>query len=119
SAIESFLAEQPDWSSVDGSLQREFRFDDHFAAHSLANRLAFHAEAEDHHPDLHIGYRKLVVRLMSHDVKGITDRDTELVEWVDSFFRIQEAASLFKHPKSARELNRVLQETIARFEAAL
>ena len=118
-AIESFLSEHPDWSVVDGALERQFKFDDHFAAHSLANRFAFHAEDEDHHPDLKIGYRSLTVRLSTHSENGITGKDTEFVEWVDSFFKIQEAASLFKNPRSARQILRVMLETLDRFTATL
>ncbi|MGE3853647.1 MAG: 4a-hydroxytetrahydrobiopterin dehydratase, partial [Planctomycetota bacterium] len=80
-------------------------------------RFAFHAEDEDHHPDLHIGYRSLTVRLSTHSANGVTGKDTEFVEWIDSFFRIQEAASLFKNPRSARQLQRVMLEALDRFVA--
>jgi 4a-hydroxytetrahydrobiopterin dehydratase len=41
-------------------------------------RLADLAESENHHPDIDIRYRRVVVRFTTHSAGGITDRDREL-----------------------------------------
>ncbi len=36
------------------------------------------AEAEGHHPDLQVGWGKVVVELTSHDAGGLTEKDFEV-----------------------------------------
>ena len=52
------------------------------------NAIGHLAEAAWHHPDLLVSYNSVEVRLMSHDAKGITERDfalakkiEELIQW--------------------------------------
>ena len=45
---------------------------------ALVNRVAELAEAENHHPDIAISYRKVTFRWTTHSAGGITDRDREL-----------------------------------------
>ncbi len=52
----------------------------------LAGLVAYLAEAANHHPELLLSYPRVTVRLSSHDVGGITERDLDLAR------RIEEAA---------------------------
>ena len=46
------------------------------------------AEAEDHHPDLHLtGYRKLRIELSTHAVGGLTENDFILAAKIDALPR--------------------------------
>lgn len=118
--VSAFLSEHPDWTvNAEGAFERVFSFDDHFAGHDLADRLAHHAEDVDHHPDLSIGWRKLTVRLKTHSANALTDRDTEFVEWIDSFFRIKEAAKLMRNPRPARELSRAWVDAVDQWVAVV
>ncbi|GHF55700.1 4a-hydroxytetrahydrobiopterin dehydratase [Deinococcus metalli] len=65
----------PGWWGDDGRLWREFTFDTYQAGVDFAVRVAAHAEAENHHPDLLIGYRKVKVTYFTHDAGGITALD--------------------------------------------
>ena len=47
---------------------------------TFVNRLGALAEAEDHHPDITISYRKVTVRWWTHTAGGVTDRDRDLAE---------------------------------------
>jgi 4a-hydroxytetrahydrobiopterin dehydratase len=69
-----------DWDEVDGALQRTFELDSFKDALEFVNGLGALAEAEDHHPDITISYRKVTVRWWTHTAGGITDRDRELAE---------------------------------------
>jgi 4a-hydroxytetrahydrobiopterin dehydratase len=69
-----------DWDEVDGALERTFELDSFTDALDFVNRLGALAEAEDHHPDITISYRKVTVRWWTHTAGGITDRDRELAE---------------------------------------
>ena len=57
---------------------REFELASFPAAIEFVRRLADLAERENHHPDLDIRYRRVVVRWSTHSAGGITDRDREL-----------------------------------------
>lgn len=68
------------WDEVDGALQRTFELDSFKDALEFVNSLGALAEAEDHHPDITISYRKVIVRWWTHTAGGITDRDRDLAE---------------------------------------
>lgn len=72
------LSDIPDWQ-VDNSgkmISREFVMKNFLAAVKLINEIAKVAEAENHHPDVHLtGYRKLKVDLSTHTIGGISEND--------------------------------------------
>lgn len=62
--------------SPDGTeLQREFVFKDFFRTMSFVNALAHVANAEDHHPDLAIGYNYCRIRYTTHAIGGLSEND--------------------------------------------
>lgn len=72
------LAALPGWTlSEDGkSLRRELAMRDFAAAVELIGRIGRLADAEDHHPDLHLtSYRKLAVELSTHSIGGLSEND--------------------------------------------
>jgi 4a-hydroxytetrahydrobiopterin dehydratase len=71
------------WNEVDGALERTFELDSFMNALDFVNRLGALAEAEDHHPDITISYRKVTVRWWTHTAGGITDRDRDLAAKTD------------------------------------
>ena len=66
------------WADVNGALQREFELPSFAEAIAFVNRVAKLAEAEDHHPDIAISYKRVTLRWTTHSAGGITDRDREL-----------------------------------------
>ncbi len=73
----------PSWRVNDELLVREFAFRDFNAAFGLATRIALLAEAEGHHPDLEIGWGRLVVRLTTHSLGGLSRNDFILAAKID------------------------------------
>ena len=62
--------------SPDGTeLQRELVFKDFFRTMSFVNALAHVANAEDHHPDLSIGYNYCRIRYTTHAIGGLSEND--------------------------------------------
>jgi 4a-hydroxytetrahydrobiopterin dehydratase len=48
------------------------------------NRVGTIAEAEDHHPDLHLsGYRNVAIELSTHAVGGLSENDFILAAKID------------------------------------
>jgi 4a-hydroxytetrahydrobiopterin dehydratase len=67
-----------DWPEVDGALERTFEFASFADAVAFVNRVAELADAENHHPDIAIAYRRVTLRWTTHSAGGITDRDRDL-----------------------------------------
>jgi 4a-hydroxytetrahydrobiopterin dehydratase len=60
------------------TLQARFRTGSFATGLAMVNEIGEAAEAMNHHPDLDLRYPTLHVRLSSHDVGGITQRDIDL-----------------------------------------
>ena len=66
------------WREEDDALVREFELESFPAAIEFVRRLAELAERENHHPDIDIRYRRVLVRWSTHSAGGVTDRDREM-----------------------------------------
>jgi 4a-hydroxytetrahydrobiopterin dehydratase len=73
------------WQVVDGhaKIRRRVKTTDFAAAMALAVRVGFLAEAEGHHPDLHVHWGRLVIDLTTHAAKGLTRNDFVLAAKID------------------------------------
>jgi 4a-hydroxytetrahydrobiopterin dehydratase len=97
--LESYL---PAWRLEEGRLVREYRTGGWQRGQLLAGLVGFLAEATNHHPDLEIGYPRVVVRLSSHDAGGITARDLELARLIEENATWRPAEdSVFDGPQGA------------------
>ena len=85
SASQQLLADLRGWELVEGKLIRKtVKCKDFLDAVSLIQRIAPIAEAEDHHPDLHLtGYRKLTIELSTHAIGGLSENDFILAAKID------------------------------------
>ncbi len=77
------LRRYPGWQAQGDALVRQYTFSSYPDAIAFVTRLAFDAEASDHHPDLLIRYRKVTVTWSTHSEGGVTDRDFAGVEQSD------------------------------------
>ena len=68
------------WNEVDDALERTFEFEGFREALGFVNRVGELAEAENHHPDIAIDYRRVTLRWWTHTAGGVTERDRELAE---------------------------------------
>jgi len=68
------------WTEVDDALERTFELPSFTEALAFVNRVGELAEAENHHPDIAISYRRVTLRWWTHTAGGITDRDRDLAE---------------------------------------
>lgn len=67
----------PGWRlSDDGqSLKRAFGFEDFYRTMAFVNAVAWIANAEDHHPDLEVGYNYCRVTFSTHSIGGLSEND--------------------------------------------
>ena len=66
-----------------GAIVRHLEFPTFADAIQFVNRVAQDADDHDHHPDIDIRYRRLIVALISHDVGGLTTRDSRMARLID------------------------------------
>jgi 4a-hydroxytetrahydrobiopterin dehydratase len=78
------LAARPGWAPVGRAIAKEWSFPSFPDAVAFVVRVAFVAEAVDHHPDIDLRYRRVRLSLSSHDAGGVTQRDLDLADRVDA-----------------------------------
>jgi 4a-hydroxytetrahydrobiopterin dehydratase len=67
-----------DWRWLLGILHARFRTGSFVKGLELTQRITEAAEEANHHPDVDLSYPTVDVRLVSHDVGGVTSRDVDL-----------------------------------------
>ncbi|SDC02077.1 4a-hydroxytetrahydrobiopterin dehydratase [Raineyella antarctica] len=71
-------ADLPDWRMINNALYTAYETGGFAYGLELLEQIGEAAEAADHHPDVILTYPRLEVKLSSHDVGGVTDRDLTL-----------------------------------------
>src|SRR5712671_4638187 len=78
SQAKTYLKKLKGWVlNLDGkSIHRQLLMKDFSAAVKLIQRIAVVANAQDHHPDIHLtNYRKLMIELSTHSIGGLSEND--------------------------------------------
>lgn len=85
SAAKVLLQELTGWELVGGkSIRKTVKCKNFLDAVELIRKIAPVAEAEDHHPDLHLtGYKKLAIELSTHSIGGLSENDFILAAKID------------------------------------
>jgi 4a-hydroxytetrahydrobiopterin dehydratase len=77
-------AELPAWYLEDGWIRRKFKTSGWKSTLMVVNTVGHLAEAAWHHPDLTVSYAFVIVKLMNHSAKGITDKDFALAAKIEA-----------------------------------
>ncbi len=83
--------ELPHWFYEDGWIRRKYKTSGWKATLMVVNTIGHLAEAAWHHPDLTVSYAFVIVKLVTHDAKGITDKDFELATKIEQVIGWQPA----------------------------
>lgn len=83
---ETFLAQVDDWKlSHDATkISKEFKCKNFAEAMAFAHKVASIAEAEGHHPDLHISWGRVGVDITTHAIGGLSENDFILAAKIDA-----------------------------------
>lgn len=84
-------SELPHWVLENGWIRRKYKTSGWKATLMVVNTVGHLAEAAWHHPDLSVSYAFVIVKLMTHDAKGITDKDFELAAKIEQVIGWQPA----------------------------
>jgi 4a-hydroxytetrahydrobiopterin dehydratase len=72
------------WEVVkDHHLEKKFTFPDFATALEFTNKVGAVAEAEGHHPDIHLAWGKVRVVIWTHKIDGLTESDFVLAAKVE------------------------------------
>ncbi len=84
------LAEElPHWYYENGWIRRKYRTGGWKATLMVVNTIGHLAEAAWHHPDLTVSYAFVIVKLVTHSAKGVTDKDFLLAKKIESVVQWQ------------------------------
>ena len=84
-------SELPHWVLENGWIRRKYKTSGWKATLMVVNTIGHLAEAAWHHPDLSVSYAFVIVKLCTHDAKGITDKDFELAAKIEQVIGWQPA----------------------------
>jgi 4a-hydroxytetrahydrobiopterin dehydratase len=82
-AVEASLAHVGGWEVRNGRLRKQFTFRTFLRAVAFVNSVAYLAEGAGHHPDITINYNRVTIRLITHAVDALTERDFALAHEID------------------------------------
>ncbi len=86
SRIRSELDKLPGWSHANDRITKTFVFQHFQEAMGFLVRLAFIAEEQNHHPEIHNVYNRVVVTLCTHDAGNrVTEADIRLASAIERF----------------------------------
>lgn len=74
-AVAQLLGALPGWRLAGSAIERSFEFRNYYETMAFVNATAWISHAEDHHPDLEVGYRTCRVRYTTHAIGGLSEND--------------------------------------------
>ena len=73
----------PNWFYEKGWIRRKYKTSGWKGTLMVVNTIGHLSEAAFHHPDLSVSYAFVIVKLMNHAAKGITNKDFELAKKIE------------------------------------
>jgi len=88
---EKLSIELPHWYFEDGWIRRKYKTSGWKSTLMVVNTIGHLAEAAWHHPDLTVSYAFVIVKLVTHTAKGVTDKDFLLAKKIEKVIQWQPA----------------------------
>lgn len=82
----TLLATLQGWQREGGTIRKAYAFTDHHQVMAFVNAAAWISHREDHHPDLAVGYDRVVVSYSTHAVGGLSENDFICAAKIDALF---------------------------------
>ena len=84
--LNELIVKIPGWEIKSKQIQREFKFYNFIEAFSFMTKVALICEKYNHHPNWENVYSKVIIRLSTHDLGGITNLDQTLASEINKVF---------------------------------
>lgn len=73
------------WKNVGGHhLEKIFHFPDWKTALAFVNHIGDVAEELAHHPDVELSWGRVVIKLRTHDIDAVGEKDHQLADRIDA-----------------------------------
>ena len=84
--LKELVVKIPGWEINDGQIKKEFKFSNFIEAFSFMTQIALICEKYNHHPNWENVYSKVIIKLSTHDLGGITNLDQTLALEINKIF---------------------------------
>lgn len=87
--IKEEVAKLQGWTVINGKLSKDFEFEDFVKTFGFMTQIAIEAEKMEHHPEWSNVYNRLKIKLVTHDLGGISTYDIKLASIIDKLYSSQ------------------------------
>ena len=84
--LKELIVKIPGWKINSKNIEREFNFSNFIEAFAFMTKIALICEKYDHHPNLENVYSKVIIKLSTHDLGGITNLDQTIASEINSIY---------------------------------
>ena len=84
--LKELIAKIPGWKITEDYIEREFNFGNFIEAFSFMTKIALVCEKHNHHPNLENVYSKVIIKLSTHDLGGISNLDQAIASEINEIF---------------------------------
>ncbi len=84
--LKELNAKIPGWEINSLHIQRIFNFSNFIEAFSFMTKIALLCEKYNHHPNWENVYSKVIIKLSTHDLGGISNLDQSLASEINNIF---------------------------------
>ena len=82
--LQELVAKIPGWVIMSNHIEREFNFKNFVEAFSFMTKIALICEKHGHHPNWENVYSKVIIKLTSHDLGGVTNLDQSIASEINN-----------------------------------
>ena len=72
------------WDYAKKKISKSFTFDAYMEGIQFVQKISVLAEAQNHHPDINIGWCKVDISITSHDLGGVSTKCVNLALGIDN-----------------------------------
>jgi len=84
--LKELFAKIPGWKIKSNLIEREFNFANFLEAFSFMTKVALVCEKYNHHPNWENVYSKVIIKLTTHDLEGISNLDQTIATEINSIY---------------------------------
>ena len=85
--LKELVAKIPGWEIMQNHIEKEFNFINFIEAFAFMTKIALICEKHNHHPNWENVYSKVIIKLCTHDLGGITNLDQTVAEEINEIFK--------------------------------
>jgi 4a-hydroxytetrahydrobiopterin dehydratase len=83
--VHEALASLPGWEYTDGTIRKTYALDSYPAGLAFASAVGILAEGMNHHPDMTIGWKRVIVSFTTHDAgSAVTQKDLDAARAIEA-----------------------------------